>query len=228
MSKKILLMLLLNTLLINCNVDFVIYSYDRPMQLYALLESMKKNIIGGLGEVHIIYRSSNNRYSTAYDNVIKSFNDFKFHKQGKRPQADFKPLVIKSAFESPNEYVSFVVDDIILKDKCNLNTCIKYLNCTNAYCFLLRLGKNINRCYTMKIDTPMPSSFKNIGEDIFIWTFKDGLGDWNFPSNNDMTIYKKSDIRKSLEEIEQIYFTNTFYEPYWCTKTDRNLQGLCF
>ena len=210
------------------DVDFVVYSYDRPMQLFALLESMQKYIIEGIGEIHVIYRTSNNEYSRGYDIVKLRYKDVIFHKQGRKPQIDFKLLVLSSAFDSPNEYVSFVVDDIIVKDYFSLNKAIYYLQKTDAYCFLLRLGKNIEKCYTMKVNTPAPNSFVKVEEDVYSWVFKDGIGDWNFPNNNDMTIYKKKRIRKDLEDIDQVYFTNTFYEPYWCNKANRNLKGLCF
>lgn len=210
-------------------VDFVVYSYDRPMQLFALLESMQRYILDETGEIQVIYRVSNYDYSSAYEVVKMYFSKVKFYKQGAKPQLDFKPLAMKCAFESPNDYVSFVVDDIIVKDFFKLSTCIKYLEKTGAYCFLLRIGKNIKRCYPMKINSPVPESFKKVEADIYTWDFEDGLGDWGYPNNNDMTIYRKKDIEKDLREIEDVYFTNTFYEPYWCSKINKkNLKGLSF
>ena len=213
---------------LSANVDFVIYSYDRPMQLYSLLESMYKYIQGGIGDLHVIYRVTNKEYDSAYADITKDFPLVKYYKQGSKPQLDFKPLAMKCAFESPNKYVSFVVDDIIVKDYFNLNRCIDFLEETKAYCFLLRLGKNTRYCYTMQIESGLPRGMKKVDADVYSWVFEKGLGDWNFPSNNDMTIYRKDDIKEDLGSIDQIYFTNTFYEPYWCSKTNRKLKGLCF
>lgn len=230
MKKLIFITFIFFKTLATNKVDFILYSYDRPMQLYALLESMEKYITDGKGEVSIIYRVSNHRYNQAYEIVKSNFPLAHFYKQGKKPQADFKPLVMKCAFETPNKYMSTAVDDILVKDYVSLTKCIHYMEKTNAYNFLLRLGKNTQKCYTMKINTPIPSSFKQVdpSEPIYTWTFENGLGDWNFPSNNDMTIFRKSDVKPCFEKILPINFTNTFYEPYWCSMTSRKQQGLCF
>ncbi|HEY5235531.1 MAG TPA: hypothetical protein VIJ14_05090, partial [Rhabdochlamydiaceae bacterium] len=74
----------------NKNADLVIFSFDRPLQLYAFLESTKK-YVKGLGEVFVIYRSSDEHFKEGYDKVQRRFKDVKFLPQGKHPAKDFKP-----------------------------------------------------------------------------------------------------------------------------------------
>src|SRR5690242_6447246 len=101
------------------NVDAVIFSFDRPLQLYALLESIEK-YMRGLNEIHVIYRSSNTEYQTAYLHVFEHYPSVKQHAQGANPKQDFKPLTLQATFDSPAEYVIFAVDDIVVKDMVDL------------------------------------------------------------------------------------------------------------
>ena len=61
MKHLILVISLLYTLAIVGNADLVIFSYNRPLQLYALLESIT-NYVTGLDKIMVIYRSSDARY----------------------------------------------------------------------------------------------------------------------------------------------------------------------
>ena len=89
--------------------DLIIFSFDRPLQLYALLESAER-YMQNIGETHVLYRSSNERYDAAYNEVFQRFSQVISIKQSANPHADFKPLVLKSCFETPHEYVLFAVE----------------------------------------------------------------------------------------------------------------------
>lgn len=205
------------------DVDFVIYTFDRPMQVYALLESAEK-YLQGLGEAFVICRASSKKLYEAYKKVESRFHWAKFLYQGNKPHQDFKPLMIKAAFQSPNKYLMFGVDDIIIKDFIDLHFCTQKLEETGAYGFYLRLGKNINRCYSEKKITPVPPHTK-ICDDVYAWTFKDGAGDWRYPNSNDMTVYRKNDIKGDLESLK---ITSTAYEGPWASKAIFNKKGLFF
>ena len=53
--------------------DLIVYSYDRPMQLYALLESIEKYITG-LSDIFVILRTSSSDFEHAYGIVEKTFS----------------------------------------------------------------------------------------------------------------------------------------------------------
>lgn len=204
--------------------DLVIFSYDRPMQLFALLESTEK-YIKNLGSVQIIYRTSNNDFSNAYDEVKAKFNSYKFYKQGNNPNQDFKVLTLNCAFNSKNDYLMFAVDDIIITDYIDLEECIKALKSTNAYAFYLRLGFNINECYMMRVKSLAPKSVK-LNDKVFSYKFNDGQGSWCYPNNVDMTIYKKEDIKTDLLNINMI--SPEKLEINWSNLADTNKVGLFF
>jgi len=202
--------------------DLVVFSYDRPLQLYSFLESVKKYIFG-IEEIHVIYRVSNNEFEAGYDIVKKDFANIIFHKQVKVD--DFRLLTLESIFNSVSKYIIFGVDDIIVKDYVNLGTCINYLEKSNSYGFYLRMGKNIVECYMhFNESTPVPK-MNQVSQNIFQWLFTDGKGDWKYPNNVDMTIYRKFD----LKQLYNYNFQNpSALEAVWADNANYNQKGLCF
>jgi hypothetical protein len=127
-------------------VDIIIFSYNRPMQLYALLESIEWYVTW-IGEIIVIYRADNADYGCAYEKVYERFTDVIPYAQGTKPEQDFKALTQHAFFSSPSDYMMFAVDDIIVKDVIDLSECVQLLEETEAFGFYLRLGKNTTFCY---------------------------------------------------------------------------------
>lgn len=207
-------------------VDMVIFSFDRPLQLYALLESAAKYITGN-GEVHIIYRASNEQYDNGYQMVQRDFSGAIYHKQGNNPRQDFKPLTLDATFKSPHAFVVFAVDDIIVKDYIDLRDCALLLQKTDAYGFYLRLGKNLNYCYSLSRSQPLPP-LHAIFDDVYSWQISTGSGDWGYPNSVDMTVVRKSDIKGWFSAM-QYHHPNTL-EAAWSRKTHavQHRCGLCY
>ncbi len=225
--KKILLLIF--CFQIYGEVDFVIFSFDRPMQLYALLESTEKYITG-LGETSIIYRVSNNKYMEAYRELINRFSWAKFIHQSKIDASrNFKRFTLKAAFSTPSQYVMFGVDDIIVKDYCDLNRCVNELNKTDAYGFYLRLGLNITQGYPASLRQKIPP-YSLLEEDIMSWVFAQGECNcnWAYPNTVDMTIFRKNDIE---EDFRQMFFkAPNNMEAAWHQRIHKIMhrKGLCF
>jgi len=206
-------------------VDLVIYSYNRPLQVYALLESIE-TFVQGTGQISIICKATTTDYEAAYKIVEQNFPFAQFFMQNNSLDGkDFKPLVKQCAFDTPNDYVSFIVDDVIVTDNIDLCYCVKMLKKTKAYGFYLRNGKNTTYSFMGKRETPVPPH-KIVEKDLYIWKFRDGIRHhWNYPNSNDMVVYKKSDIEDSLMSLK---FNSTIYEGPWSCKTDPNKYGLFF
>ena len=109
--------------------DIVIFSYDRPLQLYSCLESIK-HYVSGIHQISVIYKTSSPLFEEGYAIVKKDFPSTKFLHEG-----DFKKLAIQASFDPQCEYITFAVDDIILKDFVDLSECTKLLDQTKAYGF---------------------------------------------------------------------------------------------
>lgn len=210
----------------NGSTSMIIFSFDRAMQLHALLESTEKYVTG-LREVYLIYRVSNAEHDVAYQEVFTRFKNFNITilKQGPKPREDFKPLLMQALTKSTSEYVMFSVDDIIVKDYIDLNFCAQAIEKYGVYGFYLRLGKNITYCYTEDKPTPVPL-LQEVTSGLYKWQFKDGTGDWGYPNSVDMVLLKTSTV---LIDVNKLSFSspNTF-EGGWASLAQKNLCGLCY
>lgn len=205
------------------SADLVVYSYDRPLQLYAFLESTEK-FVSGLDNIFVIYRTSSERFLKGYDLLKTYFPKVNFIHQGNNPRSNFKELTLKYAFLDSNDYIIFAVDDIVVTDLIQIEKCIEYLQKTNAYAFYFRLGKNIK---------PRPL-FCNVNfltkfdDEVYFWRFKEIKDDtyWGYPNSLDMTLFKKSEIYDLVKKIE--YNSPNTFEGYWAANSNLNVLGLCF
>ncbi len=194
--------------------DLVIFSYDRPLQLYALLESIDAFVIN-LDHIAVIYRVSDPSFEEGYALVKKQFPSIEYMKQGERPASDFKPLVLKACFESPNPYIMFAVDDMVVRGPIDLREGIEQMEKTGALGVYYRLGTHINFSFMRNEKQAVPPSIK-LDEHIYAWQFSGGEGDWQYPHTLDMTLYRKSDLKEFLTTLQ--YTHPNSLEGKWALK----------
>ncbi len=215
-AKLWLLFIFVNAQLSAQHADVVIFSYNRPMQLYAFLESLYSHA-SSVGKASVIYRSTDENYESGYGLVISAFPQVKFIRQT-APPGDFKPLVLEQVFSPESaEYIAFAVDDIIVKGKFDFNECIEALEHTHAYAFYLRLGLNLQ--------PPIPEAAK-VSDKIYFWQFKKSQGDWAYPNTVDMALYRKKDLTAPFNEMAYD-FPNPL-ESHWTTYANLEQFGLCY
>ena len=209
------------------DVDVVVFSYNRPMQLFAFLESVSKNVTG-LRKTVAIYREDDN-FISGYNFVKNAFPDVHFLKQSNdKPKEDFKPLVMDSVFGKFGEgvnYIVFAVDDIIITDKIDLADGVLSLQETGAYGVFYRLGKHVDYCYMLDQEQGIPPLIE-VGNRCLAWQFSKGKGDWIYPNSVDLVLYAKKDIKDCIEPLK-FTFPNDF-EGYWARYADANKIGLCY
>lgn len=217
--------------------DIIIFSYDRPLQLHAFLESLQRYVTG-IKKAYVIYRISDCHFGNAYNDLKVAFPEVVFVQQKEAKQADFKSLLLQLAFRQSNSrYILFAVDDIIVTDFCNLCECTRALEKYAAYGFFLRLGKNIKQAYMQSISTDQPQPpLKQAQVGMYAWQFNKGCYSWGYPNTVDMTIYRKDDIKKCFAEM--VYKNPSGLEAQWAfPKPAKNQQllkaikakiGLCY
>ena len=203
--------------------DLIVYSYDRPMQLYALLESIEKYITG-LSDIFVILRTSSSDFEHAYGIVEKTFSKVHFIRQSP-PYDDLKNVTLDCVCKNPSEYVLFGVDDIIIKDYIDLEECCHALSEAMAHGFFFRLGKNLDFCYAMNKSQKLPP-LKQISENVYSWYFCDGEYDWQYPNNLDFTLYRKTDLLQPL--FNESYKTPYSLESQFMRYADMKQYGLCY
>ncbi|HSX37972.1 MAG TPA: glycosyltransferase family A protein [Chlamydiales bacterium] len=191
--------------------DIIIFSCDRPLQLFACLESIHR-YISGFEQIYVLCRSSDERYLAAYEEVGARFPNVQFVFQEKEYKKDFKPLLLNILFKSQNPYVMFGTDDGIVKDFTNLTTCMQMMSKTGAYGFYLRLGSHISYSYQLSREQKVPVSI-GLEKEIYAWNIEIGYSDWAFPNTLDMTLYKKSSLKTAFEKMH--YKTPNSLEFCW-------------
>ena len=204
--------------------DCVVFSFDRPLQLYALLESIQRHV-KGLRQTTVLYCSSAEEFNAAYDDVVGAFPEVHFVKQGKDPKGDFKPLLLKVLHESPAQYVMFAVDDMIVKDEIDVGHALAALEVTGAEGFFFRLGKHVTYSYANDLDQGVPQGI-NFDGGITAWQYSHGKGDWKYPHSVDMTLYKKSEFLPLFEKMKYVHPGKL--EEKWAGKPQYNRVGLCY
>jgi hypothetical protein len=194
--------------------DLVVFSYDRPLQLYALLESVAARITG-LDRIIVLYRASDKAYAKAYRDLTQKFEHVTFWYQ-ENPPKDFKSLTMHALNSSKQHYILFAVDDIIVSDYIDIPYAIALLQATHAYGFYFRLGTHLTYCYSAQQAQKVPP-YQRVLDDVCSWHFKDGEWDWKYPHTVDMTLYRIQDIAPQLESLH--FSTPNSLEGYWALKT---------
>jgi hypothetical protein len=213
--KKIIFLSLIISISISCLhtasecADLIIFSFDRPLQLYALLESIE-TYIADINSIAVIYRTSDVRYNLAFNEVASRFPYVQFLQQ--QTMSDFKTLTIQAIKKSTSDYVIFAVDDNVIKDTIVINECIDWLEKTDAYGFYLKLGSHLDYCYTENATQKLPPLI-HIHETIFAWEFELGEKDWHYPNTVDMTLYRKKDLIDLFTSLE--YTNPNLLEGKW-------------
>jgi len=208
------------------STDLIVFSYNRPMQLYAFLESLA-HCATGLTSVSVLYRADDGQYERGYQEVQHTFPGVSWRRQGSHPSGDFKPITLDLMDKGASEYVVFGVDDIIFTHCFDFQICTDAMQRTDAYGFFLRVGKNVTCCQVGKCNIAHPP-LHDEGNLICSWRLSEGQHVWGYPNTLDMTIYKKSDIRSCLYSMG--YQNPNSFESVWCGQTAGIIhrKGLCF
>lgn len=213
----------LNALEGRTSADLIIYSYDRPMQLYALLESTAKHV-AGLDQIYVITRTSSPDFEKAYAVVQQEFQYVHFIKQHS-PYGDLKAITLDCMLRGSAHYILFGVDDIIVKDSINMYECCSAIEASGAHGLFLRLGKNLNYCFAMGKSQKIPP-LQRIAEDMYCWRFCTGEFDWNYPNNLDFTLYRKKEFIDHISKAE--FNTPNSLESALMAHADAQAMGLCY
>ena len=206
-------------------VDIIVFSYNRPMQLQAYLESLQK-LTSHYNQVTAIYRSDNQEYEEGYEIVKRNFPAVKWVQQF-NPPSDFKQLTVDALCDTQSqaEFVVFAVDDMIVKDTIDFLEIARLMKKTGAHGFYLRMGNNINFSYMAGTSNPAPVLVP-IEPNVYAWGFAFGGSEWGSPHTLDMTVYRKADIAPAFKLM---HFDNPNYlEAMWAKLADKSKIGLCY
>lgn len=202
-------------------VDLLVFSYNRPLQLYAFLESSEK-YVENLHRLYVIYRAGNDHYEKGYYKVKKDFPNAIYIRQSiENPYEDFAPTVRKTIFDanvSTARYITFALDDFIIKEPLDLAESARLLKETGAYGFYFCLGNHLR--------TSRKESKILIQEGVFGWQFSSMEGEWKDPNSVKMTLFKKEDIYADFLYMK--FHNPNILQALWNESVDLSRVGLYY
>ncbi len=172
----------------NSTLHGIIFSKDRPLQLFALLESYCANCYD-IKPLTIIYKASEEGYNNAYNEVFSYFSEkIELHPI---QETIFHDTAITVLEKIKSTYIFFLVDDNLFTRQFRFSNYLDLKN-RNHYIFSLRLGMNLNYCYTKQKKQEKPK-FNNIGR-LISWKWNKGEHDWQYVFSVDGNIFNKNTV----------------------------------
>jgi hypothetical protein len=179
-------------------ITCIIFSKDRAIQLYALLESIKLYTSFNY-RIIILYKVSNNNYKNSYNELISESKIFSLNIKWIKENGGFKKNLLSILNKINTRRVFFLTDDDIFIDKFNFSSC-KNFSC-NKFIFSLRLSKNITYSYNEKKKINYPNFLKSpINNKFLEFKWFEGSGEWAYPWSVNGHIFYLNEI-KILSEI---------------------------
>lgn len=178
-------------------LGIVIFSKDRPMQLDALLRSIKKHVAGKY-ELIVQWNTSHEKFNPAYADILKTHSNF-ISKSIK--EENFKKDLIKSIENFKYSRLMFLVDDILFVNDFQIS-CLNDIDLKKMVPSI-RLWPGINHTQTNDSSSPAPelTPFSVRPWSIFSWI--KSSGDWAMPLSVDGNIF---DIKEMLFLLKRIQF----------------------
>lgn len=214
------------------SLQAIIFSFNRPLQLETLIDSIFENIHNINLHITVIYNCTNDRLQKGYDIVsikygekveflkeekntskykIKDFfslrnvKTFIKQKTVRNPKTNFRDLVIYSVENNRSDYTVFFTDDSVLFQEFNFSQNIENFLDSDLMnnSFSLRLGKNVDDGY-----------FRGVKKGNFMyWNFSDSptRSHWGYRFSVDGHIYSYKAISYLVKKL--IYANPNTMEP---------------
>ncbi len=112
-------------------VDLVIHSKDSPMELYALLESIHKNVYGAR-RISIYYEAGSGEYEAAYQEIASEFSTDRFMPL----ERNWEELLKSLSKSGESNYLFALKGSSAFQSPIDLKDCVEALFSTRAECFV--------------------------------------------------------------------------------------------
>jgi hypothetical protein len=179
-------------------IAFVV-SYNRPLQLDLCLKSLRLHCTDYEKlDVQVLYKSDILEATNFYPIVSKENPNVVL-----TPEAMFQTNVNIALMDYT--YVLFITDDSIFIRDFSISEIIKFLKKNkNVLGFSLRLGLNLNYCYSL--DQPQLLPICYLDGDIVTWEWSKETLDWGYPIEVSSSVYRVEQIQEILNSLQ--YYPN--------------------
>ena len=197
-----------------------ILSKDRPLQLDALLRSMKQHV-GRENTCKVLYRCSSQSYQDAYIEVFNRHQDLDLDV---KLENNFTQDLIAGVAHIKSNYFAFLVDDLVFTAPVDIRKILAIDPVWATYSF--RLGRRITRCQpTGDQFSGCPPYIKipDLPEEWLAWYWSEGNGDWSCRNSLDGNVFTQqtvSDILnrnqdfKGPQSLEKVLISSKIGPPF--------------
>ena len=187
----------------------IVFSRDRPLQLDALIRSFFECAPVPC-RLRILYSVSDQRYGNAYEEIKDLYRNAPVEFYREETLGGFRNGLLAILEQTYEDSLFFLVDDIIFTEQID----VKLLSDLVAADFIpaLRLGRNLNWCYTMHRKQPLPTlrklgssrhqGLQATGQDLWAWRWISGQLDWGYPLSLDGNAFPSIEIRRIVGVLD--------------------------
>ena len=187
----------------------IVFSRDRPLQLDALIRSFFECAVVPC-RLRILYSVSDERYGKAYEEIEALYRNAPVEFYREEKVGGFRHGLLAILEQTYEDSLFFLVDDIIFTEQVD----VKLLSDLVASGFIptLRLGRNLNWCYTMHRKQPLPAlrklgsrrcqDLQATGHDLWAWRWISGQLDWGYPLSLDGNAFSSMEIRRVVGALD--------------------------
>ncbi len=181
--------------------ECIVFSKDRALQLHALISSYLEKVASP-APIHILYHTSTQSHQKAYEEIIEIFpnNNISFTKQDS--DNSFRSNLISLLKSVHAEKIFFLVDDVLFIEDFDIEDFVKFD--TDKFVSTLRMGLNLNKCYTVQKEQPLPELMPDIikDKDKITWKWNQGVYDWAYPVSLDGHFFSTQEITAMIQLID--------------------------
>ena len=180
------------------NIVAVVFSYNRPLQLDLLLNSLKQRCLDyDKMDVKVLYRADQ-KFEKSYNQCYEESDNVLFVKEDNF-QDNFHQMF------KDYEYILFLTDDSIIINDFSIVDILDLLKQNKELLgFSLRLGRNLDYCYSLSKDQVLP--VHSLNNDIMTWEWMKGEYDWGYPLEVSSSVYR-------VPTIEKIHYSCSYINP---------------
>jgi len=188
----------------------IIFSKNRPLQLFAFLESFTK--LSNIQQecINVLYKADDD-YLYPMEQVKLHFPKINFF-----AEYSFKSQVL-DLMENAKKHVVFFTDDDMFKNPVDLEYPGRLLDAMGeVFCFSLRLGTGLNHCYSVNRPQNLPKDglqrmLSGTKETLYLWDYKNKDWDWNYP----LSVNGHIADCKGSRRLEVSKYIRRKYVPFW-------------
>ena len=176
------------------DIQGLIFSKDRPLQLDGTLRSFKRHCHDSDGvRVRVLYTASTSRTRSLYRQLMREHPEIHFVEE-----FDFRRDT--NLLLTLHEFVLLLVDDCLFVGDFSLTDCVAALGRhPDAIGVSLRLGRNATTCYALNKPQQLPT-LTPASDSLLAFRWPGADGDFGYPLEVSSSVYRAADLRELLDQ----------------------------